>query len=192
MKIYLIGSLRNAQVPVLGNELRERTGHDIFDDWFSAGPEADDFWRDYERGKGNDLKGALAGHAARHVFSFDRHHLDDSDAAILLWPAGKSCHLEFGYIIGQGKPGFILIDGEPERYDVMLNFATGVFTDKGDLIETLRSLKDDVLRPKEVKRSEVGVQRSGPETPDNVQFPWYPTPHPLREVLNRVPRSSAS
>lgn len=141
MKIYLIGSLRNPEVPILGNELRQRTGHDIFDDWHSAGPQADDYWRDYERNRGHDLKGALRGHAAQHVFAFDRSHLDSSDGAVLVWPAGKSCHLEFGYIIGQGKPGFILIDGEPERYDVMLNFATGVYTSKEELIEKLKTFK---------------------------------------------------
>lgn len=138
MKIYLIGSLRNPNLPVLGNALRKRTGHEIFDDWYSAGPNADDCWRDYEQAKGLDLKGALAGHAAQHVFKFDRSHLDDSDAAVLMWPAGKSGHLELGYIIGQGKPGFILTDGEPERYDVMLNFATGIYTNKEDLILELR------------------------------------------------------
>lgn len=140
MKVYLIGSLRNPEVPKLGNELRERTGHEVFDDWYSAGPEADDRWRDYEQGRGHNLAQALKNHAAQHVFGFDRQHLDSSQCAVLLWPAGKSCHLEFGYIIGQGKPGFILIDGEPERYDVMLNFATGVFTDKEDLVEALREL----------------------------------------------------
>lgn len=138
MKIYLIGSLRNPQIPILGNELRQRTRHEVFDDWYSAGPNADDAWRDYEQAKGLDLKGALAGHAAQHVFSFDRAHLDSSDAAVLMWPAGKSGHLELGYIIGQGKPGFILTDGEPDRYDVMLNFANAIFTDREALVEYLR------------------------------------------------------
>lgn len=137
MKLYLIGSLRNPEVPKLGNRLRKETSWDIFDDWYSAGPEADDYWRDYEQAKGHGLKQALAGRAAQHVFEFDKSHLDNSDAAVLLWPAGKSCHLEFGYIIGQGKPGWIVLDGEPERFDVMLNFADRVFTNQEDLIKEL-------------------------------------------------------
>lgn len=142
MKIYLIGSLRNAEIPKIAAKLRRDTGHEIFDDWFAAGPEADDYWRDYERDKGHGLVDALAGYAARHVFEFDKHNLDDSDAVVLAWPAGKSAHLEFGYCIGQGKPGFILLDGEPDRFDVMLNFATvnggGVYTDLEDLSIALR------------------------------------------------------
>jgi hypothetical protein len=54
-----------------------------------------------------------------------------------VYPAGKSGHLELGYAIGAGKPGFILLEGEPDRFDVMLNFATGVFDKKEQLFESL-------------------------------------------------------
>lgn len=40
-------------------------------------------------------------------------------------------------MIGQGKPGYILLDGEPERFDVMYKFAAGVFTNSTDLVEAL-------------------------------------------------------
>ena len=46
-KIYLIGSLRNAKIAEIANKLRS-AGHEVFDDWFGAGPEADDFWQKYE------------------------------------------------------------------------------------------------------------------------------------------------
>jgi hypothetical protein len=123
--IYLIGSLRNEDIPQVAEQLR-LDGHDVFDDWFSAGPEADDYWRDYERGKGHTYQQALDGYAAQHVFEFDKHHLDRCNIGVLVYPAGKSAHLELGYMIGQGKRGYILIDGEPERYDVMTKFATKV------------------------------------------------------------------
>ena len=42
--LYVIGSLKNENIPIIGNELREM-GFDVFDDWWSPGPEADDFWR---------------------------------------------------------------------------------------------------------------------------------------------------
>ena len=58
----------------------------------------------------------------------------------MLMPAGKSGHLELGYIIGRGKPGYILFDGEPERYDVMVQFATGIFFNKQELFDKLREL----------------------------------------------------
>jgi hypothetical protein len=47
--VYVIGSLRNAAIPVIAEDIRERTGFHVFDDWFSAGPEADDFWKRYEQ-----------------------------------------------------------------------------------------------------------------------------------------------
>ena len=53
---------------------------------------------------------------------------------MLVLPAGKSGHLEAGYLIGQGKPVYILLAGEPERFDVMYNFAAGVYTSLDELI----------------------------------------------------------
>ena len=142
--IYLIGSLRNPEIPKIAERLRAE-GHEVFDDWFAAGPEADDFWRDYEKQRGHSLQQALRGYAAQHVFQFDRTHLDRCSAAVLAWPAGKSGHLELGYVVGAGKPGYILLDGQPERFDVMLNFATGVFDKMEDLIAALKEPVDSMV-----------------------------------------------
>lgn len=131
LKVYLIGSLRNPAIPGIANELRA-LGFDVFDDWFAAGPEADDKWRDYEKARGNTYIEALEGLAADHVFQFDFKHLNDSDAAVLVLPAGKSGCIEFGYMRGQNKPGWILLDN-PERWDVMFKFASGVYTSLEDL-----------------------------------------------------------
>jgi hypothetical protein len=134
--IYLIGSLRNPRIPVIAAELRA-AGHDVFDDWYSAGETADDSWRDYERARGHTLIKALQGYAAQHVFSFDKYHLQRCDAAVLAMPAGKSAHLELGWVLGQGKPGYILLDSDPDRYDVMLAFATAVVSTVDQLLEKL-------------------------------------------------------
>ena len=120
--LYLIGSLRNDQVPVMANQIRE-LGFDVFDDWYAAGPEADDYWQAYEKARGHSYSEAMEGHACNHVFNYDRTHLDRCDLALLLMPAGKSGHLEFGYFIGSGKPGIIYLPEEPDRYDVMYRFA---------------------------------------------------------------------
>lgn len=122
--VYVIGSLRNPGIPAIGMELR-KDGHDVFDDWFAAGPIADDAWRDYEKARGRTFPQALMGHAAEHVFLFDISHLKRSDIVVLALPAGKSAHLELGWSIGLGKPAFILLD-DPERWDVMYQLATGV------------------------------------------------------------------
>lgn len=141
MKIYLIGSLRNPEVPKLGNELRAE-GFDVFDDWYAAGPEADDYWQAYEQGRGHTFIEALDGYAAWHVFNYDKHHIDTSDIGVLVMPAGKSSHIELGVLIGQEKPTYILMDKEPERFDVMYRYATAVFTNKDDLIAELHIQKE--------------------------------------------------
>jgi len=138
--IYLIGSLRNPNIPETAREIRA-AGFDVFDDWFAPGPETDDFWRNYEKSKGSSYQEALYGYAARHVFEFDKSHLDRCDAAIMVMPAGKSAHLELGYVLGNKKPGFILFDEEPERWDVMYQFATGIFFCKEDLFKALKILR---------------------------------------------------
>jgi hypothetical protein len=135
--IYLIGSLRNPLVPEVGRRLRD-AGYDVFDDWFAAGPTADDCWQAYENSKGTHFTDALYGHAAQHVFKFDLEHLTRCDAAVLILPAGKSGHLELGFMAGSGKPTFILFDKEPDRYDVMYNFASMVYTDINKMIDGLQ------------------------------------------------------
>lgn len=132
--LYIIGSLRNPNIEAVAAKIREiYPMMDVFDDWKSPGPNADDFWKEYERGKGNNYKQALQGHAAKHIFAFDKSHLDRCDAALLVAPAGKSAHLELGYTIGRGKPGYILLD-DPERWDVMYQFATGIYDNLEDFL----------------------------------------------------------
>lgn len=121
--IYLIGSLRNPAIPELGLELA-KAGHEVFEEWWSSGPEADDCWQRHEKQKGRSYREALHGYHAECVFEFDKKHLDRCDTAVLVMPAGKSGHIELGYAIGSGKRAFVLFpDGEPERYDVMYRFA---------------------------------------------------------------------
>ena len=87
----------------------------------------------------------LKGLAADHVFRFDKKHLDECNIAVLCMPAGKSGHLELGYVIGQGKPGYILLDN-PERWDVMYLFAHGRFTGFEELKRELRKIKRNKRR----------------------------------------------
>lgn len=127
--IYLIGSLRNTAIPLVAKELRS-SGFEVFDDWYAAGPEADDYWKAYEIARGRDYITALKGAAAKHIFEFDKHHLDKCAAALLVLPAGKSAHLELGYLRGLGKPTVILLDS-PDRWDVMYSFAGCVTNELG-------------------------------------------------------------
>lgn len=135
--IYVIGSMRNPRIPEVAKALRG-VGWDAYDDWHSSGPESDDYWQAYEKHRGRTYREALAGVHAQNVFELDKRHLDRCDACVLVMPCGKSGHLELGYMRGRDKPGYILLDGEPERFDVMSLFATKIFLSLDEMIEELR------------------------------------------------------
>lgn len=132
--VYLIGSLRNPVVPETANKLRV-AGYEVFDDWYAAGEEADDKWRDYEKGRGHSYIEALRGHAAGHVFEYDKEHLTRAEHVILVLPGGRSAHLELGWAIGRGKRSYVILDSY-ERWDVMYKFVDGVVYTVEELIET--------------------------------------------------------
>ena len=137
--VYLIGSMRNQKIPTLAIELRNH-GYEVFDDWFAPGPEADDYWQTYAKQRGQTYKEALHDWHAAHVYEFDKYHLDRSDAAVLAMPAGRSGHMELGYMVGKGKPAFVLFEEEPDRYDIMYNLATGVAFNMDELLQMMRDL----------------------------------------------------
>jgi len=143
--IYFIGSLRNEKVPFLAKKLRKIGVKEVFDDWFSPGPHADDFWRNYEKTRGSTYSQALNGWAGKHIFEFDSFHIERSTTGVLYMPCGKSGHTELGVMIGRGKKGYVLFDEEPKRWDVMYQYADGIFFNFDDLKEELiknRSIKN--------------------------------------------------
>ncbi len=135
--IYVIGALRNPRIPEIANALRA-IGWDAFDDWHSPGPETDEKWQAYEKLRGRSFREALDGYHARHAFALDEYHIDRCGAGLLVLPAGKSAHIEFGVFRGAGKPRYILMDGEPERYDLMYRYATAIFLSVDEMLEGLR------------------------------------------------------
>lgn len=139
--LYVIGSLRNPRVPEVAALIRE-AGFEAFDNWFSGGERADDAWKDYERGRGNDYKSALANHSARHTFAFDQFHLNRAHGAVMVLPAGRSAHLEAG-LMSATKPVFLLqdVEGEPERLDVMTRFLHSVHADAASLTAGLKAYR---------------------------------------------------
>lgn len=134
--IYIIGALKNWKVVQLAKDL-EQLGFEPFADWITPSPLADKFLLKYAKQRGWTYKQALNSYAARHVFEFDKHHIDRCDAAVMLAPCGKSGHIELGYFSGAKKPCFILFEKEPKRFDVMLRFANDIFFSKEELFNTL-------------------------------------------------------
>jgi nucleoside 2-deoxyribosyltransferase len=137
---YLAGSLRNPNIPEFANQITAE-GFEVFSDWFSPGPDTDDFGRDYSKARGRSYREFLNSYAAKNVFEFDKLHMDRCDALVLLMPAGKSAHLELGYTIGRGKPGYLVFEEEPERYEVMIQFATQIFFSRQEFLNFLKEKK---------------------------------------------------
>ncbi len=119
-KVYIIGALKNSDITDIANQLRPN--YDVFDQWITPGPEADQYLFEYAKKRGWNCKEALTCYAARNNFEFDKRHIDSSDIVIMVMPCGKSGHLELGYSIGSGKEAHILFDKEPDRFDLMYNF----------------------------------------------------------------------
>lgn len=133
-KLYIAGSLANTRIPEYTNYFStERL--ESFSEWYTPGPDADVYWREYEQKIGYGFLAALKRPAGQHIFNFDKKHIDLCDGMLLVGPAGKSGHLELGYVIGQGKPSAIFLPEEPEKWDVMYNFAGLVSYDMQEIRE---------------------------------------------------------
>ncbi len=138
-KVYVVGALKNPIVPILAATLRDVLGWEVFDDWHAAHPQADNEWQNYERSRGRTYEQALLAPAAQNVFQFDKLHLNESTHGLLVLPAGRSGHLELGYLAGNGATTAILLDGDYDRWDVMYGFADLVTRDIGEVIDRWKS-----------------------------------------------------
>lgn len=139
VKVYVGGSLRQPRPRAVANMLREN-GFEVFDDWSATAPDADDHWKEYERARGRTYREALQGHFAKQVFAFDKHHLDEAQYFVLVLPAGRSAHMELGYMAGRGKRTFVLLDEETEqdRWDHMLQFADVLASSEEELLAAMQ------------------------------------------------------
>jgi len=135
--VYLAGSLRNRAIPKIIEEMHGYLNANIFADWYAAGPEADDHWKEFYKALGYEYTEALKEPASINTFEFDKKNMLASNTMVLALPAGKSGHLELGWFLGQGKPGYILLDESEDRWDVMYQFATGVTSSVQELCSWL-------------------------------------------------------
>lgn len=137
-KVYIGGRLAEPLIVEVTKTLTA-AGFDAFSEWYTPGPEADVLWRDYEMALGFNYREALKRPSAQNTFNFDKRFIEVSDAFVMLFPAGRSAHLELGYAKGIGKKCIIYMpDGDPERWDVMYNFADAIVYTQEELLEALR------------------------------------------------------
>lgn len=119
MNIYVASSWRNQLQPGVVEALRA-AGHDVYDfrnpypgntgfAWSAIDPK----WQEWTP---EQYRAALQHPIAKDGYALDIGALRRCDACVLVLPSGRSASWEFGYAMGQGKPGAVLqIDAvEPE------------------------------------------------------------------------------
>ena len=151
LKIYLAGSWRCAEgIRIMVRTLRAlelevdcfcdqeggRVGYNIADCLEAGGHSLD------EVDAITALKHPAVADKFRIAFTEDKKWLDWCNCLILLMPAGRSAHLEAGYVKGQGKLLYIywMKDLEKGEFDNMYQFADGMFRTEQmhELIEELK------------------------------------------------------
>lgn len=159
MKVYLVGSLKDPDFPNVAKALRE-AGFDVFDDWRGGGHDGDHRWRMYEmHERGRNYVEALEAPFAVNNFDFDKKHLDWCEVAVAVCKPnhlpGRSATSELTYVRwGRGKQTYILLNGEPEEWDLMLPLTAHAFFYK---------VEDLIAKLKEDKPCRTGI--SAPPTP---------------------------
>lgn len=136
MKIYVASSWRNLLQPDIVRALR-RCGHEVYDfrhpapgvEGFSWS-EIDPAWRDWTPAA---YRAGLQHPVARQGYHYDITALRECDTCVLVLPSGRSASWEFGYAMGAGKRGFVVIF-EPCEPELMYREAI-VLTSMDELIE---------------------------------------------------------
>lgn len=138
--IYLAGSMRNrAGVIEMALRLQAR-GYRVFCDWLAPGEETDSKWQQFAQAMGQSYLDALHSPHAMNVYEFDRKWLDRAAALVVVGAPGKSAMAEIGYMTGRGKNSVVYLTEEPDRWDVMLNFASYIAERTDDVLSYLEAV----------------------------------------------------
>ena len=125
MKIYIASSWKNENVVFHLAKIVREWGYDV--DCFSDISTGRYVFHFSEIANADELDAIsfLKDSRSQRAFTEDKKWLDWCDCVILVLPAGKSAHLEAGYVKGQNKKLVILqLAGFPKgEFDVMYGFA---------------------------------------------------------------------
>lgn len=139
MKIYVASSWRNLLQPAIVVALRG-AGHEVYD--FKNPPHGRGGfgWKEvmpsYELGgkvSPEEYREALKHPVAADGYESDISALRWCDAVVYVMPCGRSASWEFGYAMGQGKAGYVVMFSDDEP-DLMFSEAT-ILTSMNDLFD---------------------------------------------------------
>lgn len=139
MKIYVASSWRNLLQPAIVVALRS-AGHEVYDfrqpdpaqpsERGFSWAEIDPHWQAWEP---KLYREALKHPIAARGYAFDIGALRSCDACVLVLPSGRSASWEFGYAMGQGKRGAVVMldQAEPE----LMYREAEIITSMGELFD---------------------------------------------------------
>lgn len=143
MRIYVASSWRNRLQPAIVNALK-RIGHEVYDfrnpkdgdsgfNWNQVIPE-------YLLGgkvAPSKYRKGLTHPVARAGYKSDIDALQWCEAVIYVMPCGRSASWEFGYAMGQGKRGYVVMFSEDEP-DLMFSEAK-ILTNMNELFDAFET-----------------------------------------------------
>lgn len=112
MRLYVASSWRNVDYPLVVNALR-RAGHHVYDfrnpvpgntgfNWKEVDPDSPP--PPWEASYTNYM---LNRAPADEGFAYDYAAMQEADGCVLVLPSGRSAHVEFGWMVGAGKHGWV-------------------------------------------------------------------------------------
>lgn len=141
--IYVASSWRNKFQPMVVAGLRT-AGYEVYD-YKTDGASFD--WNDLGTYKQGDqwmprmLEMSLCHGVAKRAFVHDMTALHRASACVLVLPAGRSAHLEAGWMAGKGQPVFIYAEEriEPELMYLMNGSGGNIHITMNELLEAMRA-----------------------------------------------------
>lgn len=142
MKVYVASSWRTPTHPDVVAALRT-AGHDVYD-YRDEGFEWSDVGMDKVNASYVDMRRVLLDEAVETQFEKDLKALDWADALVLVLPAGRSAHTEFGYMCGrQGDPLTIII-WSPSEPDLLHLLADEIVSTIDEVVIWLHDVEQDL------------------------------------------------
>lgn len=130
--IYVASSWRNTLQPEIVSLLRSWR-HDVYDFRHPAEDNDGFSWSeihpDWQNWTPQQYREALQHPVAKRGYNFDIKALRMCDTCLLVLPSGRSASWEFGYAMGMGKKGYVVMF-EPFEPELMYREATIITTRK--------------------------------------------------------------
>ena len=138
--IYVASSWRNPAQPGVVATLR-RHSYPVYDFRNPAPGNTGFAWAQidphWEKWTTYEFVGALKHPIAAAGFKLDMDALKSATAVVLVLPCGRSAHLEAGWIVGAGRPLFILAP-DAEEPELMYAMATAVVASMDMLLAAMK------------------------------------------------------